>query len=98
MSYFIHPEAEIELGDAAVYYAKHASKLIASAFLLDFQRVRDLIIGNQQRGSRLEDGLRVYHFNRFPYSVIYEENETDGPQIFAIAHQSREPSYWSDRA
>lgn len=98
MSYFIHPEAEIELGDAAVYYAKHASKLIASAFLLDFQRVRDLIIENQQRGSRLEDGLRVYHFNRFPYSVIYEENETDGPQIFAIAHQSREPSYWSDRA
>ncbi len=98
MSYFIHPEAEIELGDAAVYYAKHASKLIASAFLLEFQRVRDLIIENQQRGSRLEDGLRVYHFNRFPYSVIYEENETDGPQIFAIAHQSREPSYWSDRA
>lgn len=98
MSYFIHPEAEIELGDAAVYYAKHASKLIASAFLLEFQRVRDLIIENQQRGSRLEDGLRVYHFNRFPYSVIYEENETDGPQIFAIAHQSREPSYWNDRA
>ena len=97
MSDFIHPEAEIELGDAALYYATHASKVIATAFLLEFQRVRILLSENQQRGSRLEEGLRVYHFNRFPYSVIYEENETDGPQIFAIAHQSREPGYWIDR-
>ena len=97
MSYFIHPEAEIELGDAANYYATHASKVIATAFLFEFKRVRDLLIENQRRGSRRQDGLRTYHFNRFPYSVIYEENQTDGPQIFAIAHQSREPGYWIDR-
>jgi plasmid stabilization system protein ParE len=97
VSYFIHPDAETELGDAAVYYAKHASKVIANAFLLEFQRVRDLLIENQQRGSRLEDGLRIYHFNRFPYSIIYEESEVAGLQIFAVAHQSREPGYWIDR-
>jgi ParE toxin of type II toxin-antitoxin system, parDE len=72
--------------------------VIATAFLLEFQRVRDLLIENQQRGSRLEDGLRTYHFNRFPYSVIYEEDQTHRPQIFAVAHQSREPGYWIDRA
>ncbi len=97
MSYFIHPDAEIELGDAAVYYATHASKVIATAFLNEFQRVCDLLIENQQRGSRLEDGLRIYHFNRFPYSAIYEENVAEGPQVFAITHQSREPGYWIDR-
>ena len=42
MSYSIHPEAEAELGDAAVYYAKHASSFVAAAFLAEYERVRDL--------------------------------------------------------
>ena len=50
MSYWIHPDAEVELGDAAVYYAEHASGMIALAFLAEYERVRDLLIENQQRG------------------------------------------------
>lgn len=97
MSYSIHPDAETELGDAAVYYATRASTMIALAFLAEYERVRDLLIENQQRGSHAEDGLRVYHFDRFPYTVVYEADEANGPQIFAVAHQSREPGYWNDR-
>ena len=97
MSYSIHPEAEAELADAAVYYATHASRMIALAFLAEYERVRDLLIENQSRGPHGEDGLRVYHFDRFPYTVVYEEDEANGPQIFAVAHQSREPGYWGDR-
>ncbi len=97
MSYSIHPEAEAELGDAAVYYATHASDMIALAFLAEYERVLDLIVENQQRGPHGEQGLRAYHFDRFPYTVVYEEDESNGPQIFAIAHQSREPGYWSGR-
>jgi len=66
VSYSIHPDAEAELGDAAVYYATHASAMIALAFLAEFERVRDLLIENQRRGPRGEDGLRIYHFERFP--------------------------------
>ncbi len=97
MSYSIHPDAEAELGDAAEYYATHASRMIALAFLAEYERVRDLLIANQQLGSHGEGGLRVYHFDRFPYTVVYGEDEAAGPQFFAIAHQSREPGYWSDR-
>jgi plasmid stabilization system protein ParE len=97
VSYSIHPDAEAELGDAAVYYATHASGLIALAFLAEYERVRDLLIENQRRGPHGEGGLRVYHFDRFPYTVVYEEDDGNGPQIFAIAHQSREPGYWNDR-
>ena len=50
MSYSIHPDAEAELGDAAVYYATHGSGMIALAFLAEYERVRDLLIENQQRG------------------------------------------------
>ncbi len=97
MSHWLHPDAETELGDAAVYYATKASISIAEAFLAEYERVRDLLIENQQRGPRVDDALRIYHFNRFPYTLVYEEHHELGPQIYAVAHQSREPGYWSSR-
>jgi plasmid stabilization system protein ParE len=97
LNYFIHPDAEAELGDAAEFYAANASPKIANAFLTEFERVVELLIENQQRGPHGEEGLRNYHFNRFPFTVIYEEDKTLGPQIFAVAHQSREPGYWYGR-
>ena len=96
MTYWIHPEAEAELGDAAVYYAEHANVAVAEAFLAEFERVRDLLILNQARGPHGEFGFRVYHFDRFPYTVVYEEDPR-GPQIYAVAHQHREPGYWLER-
>ena len=57
-----------------------------------------LLIENQQRGAHADGGMRIYQFDRFPYTVVYAEDERDGPQIFAIAHQSREPQYWIHRA
>lgn len=97
MTYWLHPEAEAELAEAAVYYAEHASLSVAEAFLAEFERVRDLLVENQLRGPHGEFGLRVYHFDRFPYTVIYEPDEHLGPHIYAIAHQHREPGYWAPR-
>lgn len=97
MSYWIHPDAEAELGDAALYYAEHAGTLIAAAFLAEFERVMELLVENPQRGPHDGEGLRVYHFERFPYSVMYEVDLNSGPQVFAIAHQRRAPLYWRDR-
>jgi plasmid stabilization system protein ParE len=97
VSWWLHPDAEAELGDAAVYYAEHASRSVAEAFLAEFERVRDLLIESQLRGPHGEHGLRVYHFDRFPYTVVYEPSERDGPRIYAIAHQHREPGYWAER-
>lgn len=97
MTYWLHPDAEAELGDAAVYYAANASIAVAQAFLAEFERVRDLIVENPSRGPLCEQGLRLYHFDRFPYTVIYEPDERLGPLIYAIAHQHREPGYWATR-
>lgn len=97
MSYWIHPDAEAELGDAAVYYAERASRLVAQAFLAEYERVVGILVENQKRGPSGDFGMRVYHFERFPYTIIYEEDERAGPQIYAVAHQSREPGYWASR-
>jgi len=97
VSWWIHPDAERELGDAVVYYAEHASRALADAFLAEFERVRDLLIENQYRGPQGDFGLRAYHFDRFPYTVFYEPNEIIGPQIYAVGHQHRLPGYWGAR-
>jgi plasmid stabilization system protein ParE len=97
VSHWLHPDAETELGDAAVYYANHASRAIAEAYLAEYERVRDLIVENPQLGPHLDAGLRVYHFDRFPYSLIYADDPDRGPLIYAVAHQSRAPGYWSER-
>ena len=41
MNYSIHPDAESELGDAAMYYATHASGMIALAFLVSMIKFND---------------------------------------------------------
>jgi addiction module HigA family antidote len=50
LSHWLHPEAETELGDAAVYYATHASLAIAEAFLAEYERV--LMMKSLRRPSR----------------------------------------------
>lgn len=94
MSFWIHPDAEAELGDAAVHYASHAGPAIAESFLAEFERVRDFLIENPYSGPEGDDGLRVCHFERFPYTLVYEPDALKGPQIYAVAHQHRAPAYW----
>ena len=70
MSYWIHEEAEVELGDAASYYAVHATTKIALAFLSEFERVLELLQENQPLGTKKATGMRHYPFRKFPYAVV----------------------------
>ena len=97
MNHWIHPEAEAELEEAALYLAEHASPLLAEALLLEYERVLGLLIENQQCGQHSDFDMRLYHLDRFHYTVFYEENAILGPQIYAVAPQAREPGYWLHR-
>jgi plasmid stabilization system protein ParE len=97
VSHWIHPEAEAELEEAALYIAEHGSPALAEAFLLEYERVIALLVENQQRGPHSDFGMRMYHLDRFHYTVFYEENATLGPQIYAVAPQARDPGYWLGR-
>lgn len=96
MSHWIHPP-EAELEEAALYLAEYASPALAEAFLLEYERVVDLLVENRQRGPHSNFGMRLYHLDRFHYTVFYEEDPTLGPQIYAVASQARDPGYWLDR-
>ena len=95
MSYTLHPEAEAELMEAAVYLTEHVSAKVAHAYLDEFDRVANVIELYPGLGTR-EDGYRVYPFNKFRYSLVYFE-EPHSPLILAVAAHSREPGYWKTR-
>jgi hypothetical protein len=41
--------------------------------------------------------MQVYHLDVFPYTVIYEEDPTAGPRIYAVAPQAKDPGCWKSR-
>ena len=90
MSYSIHPDAEAELGDAAVYYATHGSAMIALAFLAEYERVRDLLIENQQRGPVVKMAFASITSIAFPTPWCTKKMTSTGlkssPSRIRVAH------------
>jgi plasmid stabilization system protein ParE len=47
----VSPEADRELTDGAVYYAKEADAVLGLAFIAEFERALDLLCGHPQLGA-----------------------------------------------
>lgn len=94
------PAARAELTRAGDRYFEQRSG-VELEFLLEVSRALDLIAETPQGWQRLEEfaatwDVRRFVLPRFPYSIIYEASE-DGVLVIAVAHVSRDPSYWKRR-
>ncbi|MGD9631000.1 MAG: type II toxin-antitoxin system RelE/ParE family toxin [Pyrinomonadaceae bacterium] len=85
-----HPEARAEHLQSARFYERERKGL-------------DTIARAVKRIGKSPDSFPVYRspFRRlvileFPFTLIYSI-EADSVLIVAVAHQSREPEYWTDR-
>jgi toxin ParE1/3/4 len=96
MKWFLAPEAEAELAEAASFYAVQAGRSVGLAFIAEFERVATMLSMNPGIGTPTHRGRQSMPLRRFPYSVIYRE-DADGIRIGAIAHHSRRPGYWRKR-
>lgn len=96
MRYELHPEAELELFEAASFYEAGVSGL-GRDFSYEVERVITILLEHPELGSRVDKDLRHFVLRRFPFSVVYA---VAGQLIYivAIAHGSREPEYWKSRA
>jgi plasmid stabilization system protein ParE len=92
MRYEFHPEAELELYEAAQRYEAEISGL-GIRFGDEVERVVGLLLEYPEMGARVDDNLRHFVLRRFPFSVVYAV-AVDCIYIVAIAHGSREPEYW----
>lgn len=94
-------EAEDELYAAAQWYEDRDAG-VGQRLLSAFDLSRGLI---EQRASHFplletvdsERGIRRCFLRHFPYMIVFELRG-DEVMILAVAHTSRGPNYWSERA
>jgi toxin ParE1/3/4 len=96
IGYRLLPPAEDEMTAAAQFYEAAAAGL-GDDFLDDVQACIDSVREAPGLGVALGDGFRRMLFRRFPFSLIYFP-ETDAIVVIAIAHQRRQPDYWTGRS
>lgn len=96
MTFSLHPGAEQDVADAVDFYVEQAGAIVAERFLVEFERVAELLARHPGFGTPTTKGRRVFPLGIFPYSVIYRKLET-GVRIFVVRHQHRKPGYGSGR-
>lgn len=65
-------------------------------FLREYRRVAKIVTSNPSLGAPYAKGTRRYIFNTFPYNLITVSLRIRSLGL-AIAHHSREESYWHER-
>jgi plasmid stabilization system protein ParE len=88
-------DAAQELFDAVQHYEDERPGL-GGEFLDEVDRAIDRIKEAPQRWPQVEDRVRRYRLDRFPYGLVYEVHDST-IAIVAIMHLSRRPGYWRKR-
>lgn len=91
----IGPEAEAELHTAVAYYEDKAEGL-GTDFLSEAERVFDELREFPEMGTEMEEEIRRFLLQRFPFSVLYKIHG-DVVRIVAVMHHRQRPGYWKDR-
>ena len=91
-----HPEAEIELAAEAKYYEER-SRGLGERFIREIQAAVGLASAFPRIGAPHKYGTRRVFPKRFPFSVVYQENESE-LVVLAIAPFPRRSTYWRDRS
>lgn len=67
----VSPEADRELTEAAVFYAREGGRDVGLALIAEFERVVSLLCENPELAALWRNGRRRLPVRKFPYSVIY---------------------------
>ncbi|MGH8729915.1 MAG: type II toxin-antitoxin system RelE/ParE family toxin [Burkholderiales bacterium] len=91
----VSPDAELELTDGAIYYAREANAELGLAFIAEFEEVLNLLRAYPELGAPWRNRRR-FPMRRFPYSIIYY-TKGEELRVIALAHHRRKPGYWAGR-
>ena len=91
-----HEAAEAELLTEVGYLELRRDGL-GRRFLAEVRRAENHIAHFPQSAEEIRPGIRKGLLNKFRYALIYSL-EHDELLILALAHTSRRPGYWIDRA
>ena len=95
MNFSFHPEAEEEF-NAAIDYYEEIERGFGYDFALEVYSTIQLSIEFPKAWSVLEGEVRRALVRRFPYGILYSE-EQDRIYVVAVMHLHRRPDYWKHR-
>jgi toxin ParE1/3/4 len=96
MKVTLHPGAEEDIQEAAAFYEREGSAVLAARFIAEFKRLSNLLGEQPNIGSPRPRGRRGFSMSVFPYAVIYRPN-ADEIKILVAKHDSRQPRYGGTR-
>lgn len=90
-----HPDVKEDINISYQWYQKQAEGL-GEDFLSELEASYQAISEFPNSWPNFQNGFKRYLLSRFPFSVIYREN--DGKlYIVAVMHNRRKPGYWHVR-
>ena len=90
-----HEGAAKDVKAAIKWYQERSSKA-ALDFVEELDRATQTISETPDRWPAGKNNTRRFLLWRFPFSIIYSEQEAE-VIIWAVAHAGRRPNYWSGR-
>jgi plasmid stabilization system protein ParE len=90
-----HQGASADVKSAVVWYLQRSPKAAAD-FVEELDRAVGTIREAPERWPIGKNNTRRFLLWRFPFSVIYSQQQ-DVIVIWAVAHGSRRPDYWTGR-
>jgi hypothetical protein len=91
-----HPEAREEMSESFYFYEARLDGL-GLRFLSAVEQTVQRISAHPDAGAPFTGELRKRIVPGFPYNIIYRVWE-DYIYLVAVAHHSRRPGYWRERA
>ena len=92
----IHPLARVDLLTAAEFYQQKGSAALAARFVAEFQRQLQILVRQPGLGSPRSKGRRAFVMSRFPYTIVYRQQE-DGIFVLVLKHNRKRPNFGGAR-
>ena len=90
-----HPEAEVELVEAAGFYEARSPGL-GERFLREFDAAVAEVLATPDLWPVVEGDLRCHTMRRFPFGLYYRVRP-DELRILVVKHHNRHPDFWRRR-
>ena len=69
MKVTLHPGAEKDIEEAAAFYEREGSAILAARFVAEFKRLAGLVVQQPGIGSPRSKGRRGFAISVFPYTI-----------------------------
>ena len=86
----LHPGAEKDIEEAAAFYEREGSAVLAARFVSEFKKLANLLVVQPDIGAPRTNGRRGLSMNVFPYTVVYRAS-ADEVRVLVVKHDRRRP-------